>query len=169
MPIGLLDVYTGTVAGDRTGTPGRNCFEIMNENSSIIEAAMEDAELKAFVVKCVAKDVEIVAEDAVEWWRQPYAFVVLEVRVACYAPGGSDTVIDITAGGVSILDTDLLVIPAGSETSAGFSPQPMVDHVILLDNQKMEIDILEAGGSGGSSAATGLEVTMLGYVIWATF
>ena len=167
MPIGLQDVFTGTVAGDRTGTPGRNCFEIMNANSAILEAAIEDAELKAFVVKCVAKDVAVAVEDSIEWWRQPYAFVVLEVRAACYAAGGNDVVLDITENGVSILGSDLLVIPEGSETSSGYSPEPIVDYVILADNSKMEIDVVSAGGSG-SGDVLGLEVTMLGYVILAT-
>ena len=102
MPIGLQDVYTGTVAGDRTGTPGRNCFTIMNNNSAIIEAAMEDAELKAFVVKCVGRDVVVVPETSVEWWRQPYAFVLLEVRAACYAAGGDDIVVDVMQNGTSV-------------------------------------------------------------------
>jgi len=167
MPIGLVDVYTGTVAGDRTGTPGRAAFEIVNANSAIIESAMEDAELKAFVVKCVAKDVAVVVEDAVEWWRQPYAFVLLEVRAAAFAAGGNDVVVDITENGVSVLDSELLVIPAGSETSYGYSPGALVDYVILGDNARMEIDIVAAGGSG-SGDVLGLEVTLLGYVILAT-
>jgi hypothetical protein len=167
MPIGLQDVNVGTVAGDRTGTPGRAAFQIINANSAIIEAAMEDAELKAFVVKCVAKDVAVAPEDAVEWWRQPYAFVLLEVRAACYAAGGNDVVIDITENGASVLDSELLVIPAGSETSYGYSPGALADYVILQDNSKMEIDILSAGGSG-SGDVLGLEVTLLGYVILAT-
>ena len=167
MPIGLVDVYTGTVAGDRTGTPGRTAFEIMNANSAIIEAAMEDAELKAFVVKCVAKDVAVAVETSIEWWRQPYAFVVLEVRAACFAAGGNDVVIDVQENGVSILGTDLLTIPAGSETSYGYSPGALVDYVILADNAKMEIDVVSAGGSG-SGDVLGLEVTLLGYVILAT-
>ena len=167
MPIGLQDVFTGTVAGDRTGTPGRGCFEIMNANSAIIEAAIEDAELKAFVVKCVAKDVAVAVEDSIEWWRQPYAFVVLEVRAACYAAGGNDVVLDITENGVSVLDTELLTIQAGSETSYGYSPGALVDYVILADNAKMEIDIVAAGGSG-SGDVLGLEVTLIGYVILAT-
>jgi hypothetical protein len=166
MTIGLIDVYTGVVAGDRTGTPGRNCFETMNANSALIEAAMEDAELKAFVVKCVAKDVVVVPEESVEWWRQPYAFVLLEVRAACYSAGGNDVVIDLLQSGVSILDSGLLTIPAGSETSYGYSPALVINTVLLLDNAKMEIDIVEAGGSG-SGDVLGLEVTLIGYVIWA--
>lgn len=167
MPIGLQDVYVGTVPGDRTGTPGRNCFEIMNANSAIIEAAIEDAELKAFVVKCVAKDEAVVAQDSIEWWRQPYAFVLLEVRAACFASGGNDVVIDLVENGVSVLDSGLLTIPAGSETSVGYS-DPITGYVILGDNNKMEIDIVEGGGSG-SGDVLGLEVTLLGYVIWASF
>jgi hypothetical protein len=170
MPLGLLDVFTGTIPGDRTGTPGRNCFEIMNANSAMIEVAIEDAELKAFVVKCVAKDTIVEAQDSVEWWRQPYAFVLLEVRAACYASGSNDIVIDITENGSSILETDLLEIPAGSETSFGFSPQALPDPVILQNNSKIEIDIVEGAPSGAETGVTtGLEVTLIGYVIWTTY
>ncbi len=73
----------------------------------------------------------------------------------------------ITGGGVSILDSALLVIPAGSESSYGYSPAAVIADVILADNAKMEIDIVGAGGSG-SGDVLGLEVTLLGYVILAT-
>ena len=166
MPIGLQDVFTGTVAGDRTGTPGRGCFEIMNANSAIIEAAIEDAELKAFVVKCLGKGTVVAVEDAVEWWRQPYAFVVTEVRAAVFAEqSGADIVLDVLENGVSILDSNQLVIPAGSDTSVGFSPAPDTYNVILMDNSKMTIDIVDVGSG---ATATGLEVTLIGYVIWVT-
>jgi hypothetical protein len=167
MPIGLQDIYTGTVAGDRTGTPGRDAFTIINNNNAILEAAIEDAELKAFVVKCYGKDATVEVADAIEWWRQPYAFVLLEIRAACYAAGGNDVVIDLTENGSSVLGSDLLVIPEGSETSYGYSPEPITEYVILGDNSKMEIDVVGAGGSG-SGDVLGLEVTLLGYVILAT-
>ena len=166
MPIGLQDVFTGTVAGDRTGTPGRGAFEIVNANSAIIEAAIEDAELKAFVVKCVAKDTVVAVETDVEWWRQPYAFVLVEARAAVYAEqSGSDIEIDVNEGGVSILGGVPLVIPAGSTTSVGHSPTPDLSAVILADNALMTIDVDDVGSG---ATATGLEVTLIGYVIWTT-
>jgi len=169
MPIGLGIINVGTVAGDRTGTPGRNAFEIVNSNSAIIEAAMEDAELKAFVVKCVAKDTIVAPEADIEWWRQPYAFVLTEVRAACYAAGGDDIVVDILENGVSVLSIDDLTIPAGSTTSVGYSPDPLPAPTILADNALMTIDIVAAGGSTPASGdATGLEVTLIGYVVWVT-
>ena len=168
MPIGLQLVDVGTVPGDRTGTPARSCFEIMNANSEVIEAAIEDAELKAFVVKCYGKDAVVEVATAIEWWRQPYAFVLLEVRAAVFAEqSGGDIVLDLLEDGVSVLDSNLLVIPAGSDTSVGFSPQALPYQVILNDNSKMTIDVVDVGSGGGG--ATGLEVTCIGYVIWTTY
>lgn len=167
MPIGLGLIDVGTVAGDRTGTPGRNSFQIVNANSEIIEAAIEDAELKAFVVKCVGKDTVVAVEESVEWWRQPYAFVLTDVRAAVFeAQSGADIVLDVLEGGVSVFDSNQLVIPAGSETSYGFSPAPNVYNVILMDNSKMTIDIVDVGSG---ATALGLEVTLIGYVIWTTY
>ena len=166
MPIGLQSVNVGAAPGDNLGDPGRTAFQIVNSNSEIIEAAIEDAELKAFVVKCYAKDTVIEIGTAVEWWRQPYAFVLTEVRAACFlGQAGSDIEIDINAGGASILGGVPLVIPASTTTSVGHSPQPDVSAVILSDNALMTIDVDDVGSG---ATATGLEVTLIGYVIWVT-
>jgi hypothetical protein len=167
--MGLQDIFLGTFAGDNTGTPGRDCFDRINQNNATIEAAMEDAELKAFVVKLFSKDDLVEAEDSKEWWRQPYAFVVLEVRAATFSSGADDVVIDIRENGSSILDSNLLEVPAGATTSVGFSPQALPYPVILSDNARMDIDVVSVGISGAQSGApSGLEVTLIGYVIWVT-
>lgn len=166
MPIGLQQINVGSAPGDNLGDPARTAFQKTNFNSDAIEEALEDAELKAFVVKCYGKDTVVAIEDAVEWWRQPYGFVVTEVRASVFAEqSGSDILIDILENGLSILDSNGLVIPAGSDTSVGFSPQPLPDPVIIMDNSLMTIDVLDVGSG---ATATGLEVTILGYVIWAT-
>ena len=59
----------------------------------------------------------------------------------------------------------MLTIPAGSETSVGHSPAPELGSTILGDNSKMTIDVVSVGTG---ATATGLEVTLIGYVIWAT-
>ena len=167
MPIGLQDVFTGTVPGDKTGTPGRTCFEIMNANSAVIETAIEDAERKAFVVALGGKNTVVAVEDAVESVPMPYAFVLVEVRAfVSTEQSGSDIVFDIKENGVSILDSNLLVIPAGSNTSVGFSPQPDVLYTILEDNSIISFDIVD---TGSGPTAKGAKVTLIGYVIWTTF
>lgn len=164
--IALQRIDVGTVAGDKTGTPGRDAFIIINDNSDITEEALQDAELKAFVVKCVAKDVVVAIEEAVEWWRQPYAFVLTEIRAAVFTEqSGGDILIDLKEDGYSILDSILLTIPAGSDTSVGYSPAPDVSYIILGDNAKMTIDVVD---TGSGATAEGLEVTLIGYVIWVT-
>ena len=167
MPIGLQDINVGTTPGDDTGTKGRDAFIVVNDNNALIESAIEDAELKAFVVKCVGKDTVVTVEESVEWWRQPYAFVLMEVRAAVFEEqSGADIQLDILEDGVSILDSNGLVIPAGSDTSVGHSPAPDVRYTILEDNNLMTIDVVDVGSG---ATATGLEVTLIGYVIWTTF
>ena len=166
MPLDLPRIDVGSIPGDKTGDPGRTAFQKFNTSADLIEEAMEDAELKAFVVKCVAKDTVVEVEETVEWWRQPYAFVLVEVRAAVFVEqSGSDIQIDIREDGVSILDSILLTIPAGSDTSVGYSPGPDVSYIILGDNALMEIDVVDVGSG---ATATGLEVTLLGYVILTT-
>ncbi len=167
MPLELLTIGVGTIPGDEQGDPGRTAFQKVNTNSALIAGAMEDAEVKAFVIKCVAKDILVEVADAVEWWRQPYAFVLLEVRAAVYLEqSGGDIVIDIVENGLSVLDSNMLVIPAGSDTSVGFTSPPLAESVILTSNSKMEIDVVDVGSG---ATATGLEVTLIGFVIWASF
>ncbi len=163
MHIELQRVFTGTQAGDDTGTKGRSCFEIMNANSAVIEGALEDAELKSFVVKCYGKDTLVEVAEAIEWWRQSFAFVLVEVRAAVFAEqSGDDIQLDVLEDGVSILGSIPLVIPAGSDTSVGHSPVPDVTDIILEDNAKMTIDVVSVGSG---ATAMGLEVTLIGYVI----
>lgn len=167
MPLTLLNIDVGTIPGDATGTPGRTAFQRINTNNALIAGAMEDAEIKAFVVKCVAKDTIVEVADAVEWWRQPYAFVLLEVRAAVYLEqSGGDIVIDITENGFSVLDSNMLIIPAGSDTSYGYSPQALSEFVILSDNAKMAINVVDIGSG---AVATGLEVTLIGFVVLTSF
>jgi len=167
MPITLQQINVGVAPGDDKGDKGRIAFTKINENSDVLEAIIEDAETKAFVVKCYAKDAVVEVATAIEWWRQPYAFVLTEVRAAVFAAqSGADIQIDILEDGYSILGSNLLTIPAGSETSLGYSPAPDVLYTILENNRKMTIDVVDAGSG---ATATGLEVTLIGYVIWTTF
>jgi hypothetical protein len=166
MSITLQLIDVGTVPGDGQGDPARTAFQIINSNSGVLDGAIEDAELKAFVVKIYGKDELVEVQTDAEWWRQPYAFVLLEVRAACYLEqSGDDIQIDILEDGVSVLGSNPLIIPAGSDTSYGYSPAPDTDYTILNDNAKMTIDVVD---SGSSPTALGLEVTLIGYVIWVT-
>jgi hypothetical protein len=167
MPLNLLAIDVGSAPGDDTGDPGRTSFQKVNTNMGLIAGALEDAEVKAFVVKCVAKDVAVAVESDIEWWHQPYSFVLLEVRAAVFEEqSGGDIVIDILENGVSVLDSNMLVIPAGSDTSVGHSPAAFLDNIILNDGAKITIDVVDVGTG---ATAKGLEVTLLGYVIWTSF
>jgi hypothetical protein len=167
MPVNLLGIDVGLAPGDETGDPGRVAFQKVNVNSALIAGAFEDAEIKAFVVKCVAKDVVVAVESAIEWWRQPYSFVLLEVRASVFQEqSGGDIIIDILENGVSVLDSNMLIIPAGSDTSVGHSPAADIYDIILENNSKMTIDVVDVGTG---ATAEGLEVTLIGFVIWTSF
>jgi hypothetical protein len=167
MPINLQVVDIGSAPNDETGDPGRDAFDKVNDNSALIEAAIEDAERKAYVVPITGE------EDAVDpgkfvKFRLPYAFVLLEVRASLNsAESGVDVEVSISSGGGTIFNTgDELIIPAGTTTSLAASPQPDVRYVVLNDNDEILMTVA-SGATGGT--ATGLKVYLIGYVIWATF
>lgn len=174
MPVGLQQVNVGTTPGDGTGDTGRAAFQKVNSNFDILEASLEDAERKAFVIACTDENETIEArltalgDSDLSTFRMPYAFVLTEVRASLKVEdSGGDVDIDILENGVSIFASgDILTIPAGSKTSVGHSPQPNVLYTILEDDNEITIQNL-AAPSGGTAA--GLKVTLLGYVIWTTF
>jgi hypothetical protein len=167
MPINLQVVNVGSSENDGTGDKGRVAFTKVNENSEVIVAALEDAERKAYVVPITANDAVVQIGDF-ESWRMPYAFVLTEVRASLeIEDSGGDVSIDITEEGYSIFQSgELLVVPAGSDTSVGYSPQPTVEYVLIEDNNRIRIEV-EDVPSGGTAA--GLKVYLIGYVIWTTF
>ena len=142
MPLGLQKIDVGTIAGDKTGTPGRDAFIIINDNVDLVEAAMEDAERKAFIVSLGSGIVA--AGTDIESFPMPYAFVLLEVRASVKEEqSGDDIQFDIKENGVSILDSILLTIPAGSKNSQGYSPAPDVEYIILEDWSEVSFDIVD--------------------------
>lgn len=176
MPITLQAINVGTVAGDATGDPARIAFGKINSNSSILIGAMEDAERKAFVVSCTDDrqtiDERITAlgtsDNILRTFRMPFAFVLLEARASLV---GADSVgsieLDILENGASVFQSgDLLTIAQGSKTSVGFSPAPVLYNVILSDDAEMKIELVSAPTG---TDAVGLNVMLIGYVIWATF
>jgi len=167
MPITLQQVDTGTAPGSGDGDPGRTAFEKVNANSLLLETVIEDAELKSFVIALGAPDEVVAVAENIDGFRMPFSFVLTEVRAEVkQAQSGADIIFDIKEDGVSVLDSNQLVIPAGSDTSYGFSPAPFVDYVIIENNNRVSFDIVDAGSG---ATATGAKVTLIGYVIWTTF
>ena len=165
MPLNLLAIDIGSAPGDQTGTPGRTAFDRININNALIAGAMEDAEVKAFVIGLTTKGEDVVVEDKVESFRMPYDFVLLDVMADVdVAPVGADIVLDINEDGYTILGTAGLVISDGNETS---DPAPeILSYMILEKNSKVTIDILQVGST---TAGQWLKVSLIGFVIATSF
>jgi len=165
MPLSLQAIDIGSAPGDETGDPGRTAFDKTNTNMALIAGAMEDAEVKAFVIGCTAKGTDVVVEDKVESFRMPYAFVLLDVMGDVdVAPVGADIVIDVNEDGYTILGTAGLVISDGNETS---DPAPeILSYMILEKNSKITIDVLQVGST---TAGEWLKVSLIGFVIATSF
>jgi len=165
MPLNLQAIDVGSAPGDATGDPARTAFQKVNVNNALIAGAMEDAEIKAFVIGCTGKGVDIVVEDKVESLRMPYAFVLLDVQASVdVAPVGADIVIDVNEDGYTILGTAGLVIPDGSETS---TPAPeILSYMILEQNSKITIDVIQVGST---TPGEWLKVSLIGFVIFTSF
>lgn len=170
--INLTDIDIGSAPGDKTGDPGRTAFSTINNNNAIIEAAIEDASIKGFTISCcdeeqtIEERLALLTTDILRTTRMPYALVLTEVRANVNAAdSGGDITLDLLENGVSILDSGLLVIPAGSETSYGHSPAPLSELIILEDSRKIQVEHVSSPTGG---AATGLEVQLIGYAIWIT-
>ena len=164
MPLTLTAVNVGSAPGDNTGDPGRTAFQTVNANFAIVAGAIEDAELKAFVVGCSAKGTDLAVEASIEYWHMPYSFVLLDVKAGVdVAPVGADIVIDILEGGVSVLGSGGLVIADGATTN---SVAEVVPYTILNTGSKMTIDVNQIGST---TAGQWLKVSLIGYVVWTSF
>ncbi len=177
MPITLQQVSVGTVPGDKTGDEGRPAFIKVNANSLLLEAAWEDVERKAFVISVTDEQQTIderiavlgTSDGVLRTFRMPFAFVLVEARASCkLEDSGGEIALDILENGVSVFESgDSLIIGSGSKTSVGYSPAPVIYDIILADDNEIQIVLLSQ--PSGGSIAVGVNVTLIGYVIWATF
>ena len=164
MPLTLTAINVGTSPGSGNGDPGRTAFQTTNTNFALVAGAVEDAEIKAFVVGCTGKGVDLAVEESIEYWHMPYSFVLLDVKAGVdVAPVGADIVIDILEGGVSVLGSGGLVIADGATTN---SVAEVVPYTILNTGSKMTIDVNQIGST---TAGQWLKVSLIGYVVWTSF
>lgn len=163
MPIVPQIIDVGEAPGDKSGDPGRTCFQKCNYNFDLVAESLEDAELKAFVVGCTAKGDDIEVDDEVEHYHMPYAFILTEVQAGVkVAPDGDDIVIDIKENGYSVLDTGGLVIEDGEKFG---SSEPLTS-TLLEKGSEITIDVTQVGST---TPGEWLKVTLVGYVIWVTY
>jgi hypothetical protein len=176
MPITLQAVDIGSAPGDGTGDLSYVAFGKVNSNMAVLVGAMEDAERKAFVASCT-DDQQTIEErmtvlgttnGILRTFRMPFAFVLLEVRASLVgADSAGDIELDILENGVSVFQSgDVLTIAQGQKTSVGYSPAPVLYNVILNDDAEIKVEVVTMPtGTDG----VGLNVMLIGYVIWATF
>lgn len=74
------------------------------------------------------------------------------------APVGSTIIVDINAGGASILSTKLS-IDAGAKTSVGATTPHVISDTTLDDDQEMTVDIDQVGSS---TPGKGLKILLIG-------
>ncbi len=179
MPLTLQAIYTGAAPGDKTGDPGRTAFDTTNTNMALIAGFAQDAEIKAFVISVTDEQQTVderiavlgTSDNILRTIRIPYSFVLLEARASFNVEdSGGDIDLDILEEGVSVFASgSALTIGSGMKTSVGFSPAPVfgATNIILNDDNEIQIQLLNQ--PSGGSVGKGLNVTLIGYVIWTSF
>jgi len=163
MPLALTTINIGTTPGDNTGNPARTAFQTVNTNFALVAGAMEDAELKAFVVGCTAKGEDLTVDTTVEHFHMPYAFVLLEVQASVEtAPVGASVLVDVLENGYSVLASAELAVAAGAK----FGFTDAVPYTILEKGSEITFDVTQVGST---TPGQWLKVSLIGYVIWTSF
>ena len=94
-------------------------------------------------------------------FRMPTAMTLTEVRSSVTtAPAGSTLTVDIHESGTTVLSTKI-TIDAGEKTSTTAATAPVISDTVLADDAEIEL-FLDVRDS--SNAATGLKVTLVGYL-----
>lgn len=120
--------------------------------------------LVPIIVACSDETTALTAGPAKVTFRMPYAFTLLAggagVRASLTTAQGSGSIftVDINENGSSILSTKL-TIDNTEKTSVTAATPPVISDTSLADDSEITIDIDQIGTSG----ATGLKVTLIGY------
>jgi hypothetical protein len=179
MPLNLTAINVGSAPGDKTGDQGRTAFQTVNTNMALIAGFAADAEIKSFGISVTDEQQTIderitvlgTTDGILRTIRMPFSFVLLEVRASYnVADSSGDLQLDILENGVSVFASgSALTLGVGSKTSVGYSPAPefAATNIILNDDSEIKIQLLTqpSGGADGK----GLNVTLIGYVIWTSF
>jgi len=179
MPLELGAIDVGSAPGDKTGDPGRTAFQTTNTNMALISGFAADAEIKAFTASVTDEQQTVderiavlgTSDDILRTFRMPFSFVLLEVRASFNVEdSGGDLDLDILEDGVSIFASgSALTLGSGMRTSVGYSPAPefAATNIILNDDSEIKVQLLSQ--PSGGSVGKGLNVTLIGYVIWTSF
>jgi hypothetical protein len=90
-----------------------------------------------------------------------FAFTVTEVRGGVTtAPTGSILIMDVHAGGTTIMDTNKISIDVSEDTSEDATTPPALTTTTIADDEKLEFYVDQIGSS---VAGTGASVTLIGH------
>lgn len=112
------------------------------------------------IVACSDETTALTTGAAKVTFRMPYAMTLTGIKASLTTAqtAGSIFTVDVNEAGVSILSTKI-TIDNNEKTSATAATPPVLSDTSLADDAEMTVDIDQIGTSG----ATGLKVTLIGY------
>lgn len=151
---GLL--YSKDDAGTETPLGGGSgaVASVNGDTGAVIVAA-------PIIAACSDETTALTTGTAKVTFRMPYAMTLTEIPRASLTTAqasGSIFTVDINEGGVSILSTKLTIDNTEKTSTTAATPAVLSD-TLLANDAEITIDIDQVGTSG----ATGLKVTLIGY------
>ena len=115
---------------------------------------------EAFVSIACSDETTDLATGVVATFRLPQAMTLTELRASVTtAPVGSNIIVDVKEGGVSIMTTNLLNIDNGDKTSVGSATSPNITDTALADDAEITVEITQIGST---TAGAGLKISLIG-------
>lgn len=114
----------------------------------------------AFLGIACSDEATDLATGVVATFRMPHAMTLTELRASVTtAPVGSNIIVDVKEGGVSIMTTNLLNIDNGDKTSVGSATSPNITDTALADDAEITVEITQVGST---TAGAGLKLSLIG-------
>lgn len=127
-----------------------------NNTASEWQAVSKDA----FIGIACSDETTNLATGVVATFRLPHAMTLTAIRASVTtAPVGSNIIVDVKEGGVSIMTTNLLNIDNGSKTSVGSATTPNITDSNLADDAEISVEITQVGST---TAGAGLKINLIG-------
>lgn len=160
MGLTLTDIDVGSAEGDNTGDKARVAFQAINANNALTETAVDKAGITSYTFNLSDEGTDLTTGLKVSIRPFGFAFTITEIRGGVTtAPTGSVLVMDVHAGGTTIMTTDKISIDATEDTSETAATPPALTTTSIGDDEKLEFYVDQIGSS---VAGTGASVTIIG-------
>ena len=127
-----------------------------NNTASEWQAASKDA----FIGIACSDETTDLATGVVATFRLPHAMTLTAIRASVTtAPVGSNIIVDVKEGGVSVMTTNLVNIDNGDKTSVGSATTANITDTNLADDAEITIEITQVGST---TAGAGLKLNLIG-------